>query len=52
MTRDLASMGQQIEQLKTSIAQLKAGQEQMAQQMSRDFANGACGSKSCGSQGR
>jgi hypothetical protein len=38
MTRDLAAMGQQIEQLKASIAQLRAGQEQMAQQMSRDFA--------------
>lgn len=37
MTRDLASMGQQIEQLKANIAQLKAGQEQMAQQMSRDL---------------
>jgi hypothetical protein len=41
MTRDLAAMGQQIEQLKASIAQLKAGQEQMAQQMSRDFARSA-----------
>jgi hypothetical protein len=38
MTRDLAAMGQQMEQLKASIAQLRAGQEQMAQQMSRDFA--------------
>ncbi len=41
MTHDLANMGQQIEQLKASIAQLKAGQEQMAQQMSRDFAKSA-----------
>jgi len=41
MTRDLATMGQQIEQLKASIAQLRAGQEQMAQQMSRDFARSA-----------
>jgi hypothetical protein len=30
MARDLASMGQQIEELKATIAQLKAGQQQMA----------------------
>jgi hypothetical protein len=30
-------MGQQIEALKATIAQLKAGQEQMAQQISRDM---------------
>jgi hypothetical protein len=35
MTRDLAAMGQQIEQLKANIAELKAGQEQMAREMSR-----------------
>jgi hypothetical protein len=35
MARDLATMGQQIEELRASIAQLKAGQDQM----SRDIAN-------------
>jgi hypothetical protein len=35
MTRDLAAMGQQIEQLKANIAELKAGQEQMAREMSK-----------------
>jgi hypothetical protein len=30
LTRDLAAMGQQVEQLKASIAELKAGQEQVA----------------------
>ena len=30
LTRDLAAMGQQVEQLKASIAQLKAGQDQVA----------------------
>ena len=30
LTRDLAAMGQQVEQLKASIAELKAGQEQLA----------------------
>lgn len=35
MARDLATMGQQISELKASIAQLKAGQEQM----SRDIAH-------------
>ena len=34
-------MGQQIEALKASIAQLKAGQEQMAQQISRDIVKNA-----------
>ena len=41
MTQDLAAMGQQIEELKASIAQLKAGQEQMAQQISRDVVKNA-----------
>jgi hypothetical protein len=36
--RDIAAMGQQIEDLKATVAQLKAGQEQMARQMSRDIA--------------
>ena len=34
-------MGQQIEALKTTIAQLKAGQEQMAQQLQRDVVRNA-----------
>jgi hypothetical protein len=38
VARDIAAMGQQIEDLKATIAQLKAGQEQMARQMSRDIA--------------
>ncbi|TWB04305.1 hypothetical protein [Bradyrhizobium stylosanthis] len=33
MTRDLAAMAQQIETLKANIAELKAGQEQMAREM-------------------
>ena len=33
MARDLATMGQQIEQLKANIAELKAGQEQMAREL-------------------
>jgi hypothetical protein len=37
MTRDLASLGQEVEQLKAGIAQLKASQEQM----SRDLAKAA-----------
>jgi len=37
-THDLAAMGQQIEALKASIEQLKAGQEQIAQQMARNSA--------------
>lgn len=41
MTQDLAAMGQQIEALKATIAQLKAGQEQMAQQISRDIVRNA-----------
>ena len=41
MTQDLAAMGQQIEALKATIAQLKAGQEQMAQQISRDMVRNA-----------
>jgi hypothetical protein len=35
MTRDLAAMAQQIEQLKTNIAELKAGQEQMARELTK-----------------
>jgi hypothetical protein len=35
MTHDLAAMSEQIEQLKTSIAALKAGQEQMAREMAK-----------------
>ncbi|WP_027582322.1 hypothetical protein [Bradyrhizobium sp. Ai1a-2] len=36
MAHDLATMGQQIEQLKASIAQLKAGQDQIAREMARN----------------
>ncbi|MGY0574227.1 hypothetical protein ACTGJ9_026760 [Bradyrhizobium sp. RDM12] len=35
MTRDIAAMAQQIDQLKTSIAELKAGQEQMVREMAK-----------------
>ena len=35
MARDVATMGQQIEQLKASIAELKAGQEQMSREMTK-----------------
>lgn len=35
MTRDLAAMAQQIESLKANIAELKAGQEQMARDMAK-----------------
>ncbi|OKO69231.1 hypothetical protein [Bradyrhizobium sp. AS23.2] len=35
MTHDLAAMAQQIEQLKANIAELKAGQEQMAREMTK-----------------
>jgi hypothetical protein len=35
MAHDVATMGQQIEQLKASIAELKAGQEQMSREMTR-----------------
>ena len=38
MVRDLAAMGQQIEALKASIEQLKAGQQQMAQQLAQQTA--------------
>jgi hypothetical protein len=38
MTRDLAAMTQQIEQLKANIAELKAGQEQMAREMAKPSA--------------
>jgi hypothetical protein len=41
MTQDLAAMAQQIEALNAAIAQLKAGQEQMAQQVSRDIVKNA-----------
>jgi len=33
LTRDLAAMGQQVEQLKTTIAALKAGQDQLTRDM-------------------
>jgi len=35
MTRDLAAMAQQIEALKANLAELKAGQEQMAREMAK-----------------
>ncbi|MCP3399546.1 hypothetical protein [Bradyrhizobium sp. CCGB20] len=35
MTRDLAAMAQQIDALKANIAELKAGQEQMAREMAK-----------------
>jgi hypothetical protein len=35
ITRDLAAMGQQIEQLKATVAELRAGQEQMAREMAK-----------------
>jgi hypothetical protein len=35
MTRDIAAMAQQIEQLKANIAELKAGQEQMIREMTK-----------------
>jgi hypothetical protein len=35
MTRDLASLGQEVEQLKASIEQLKAGQQQMARELAK-----------------
>jgi hypothetical protein len=35
MARDLAAMGQQIEQLKASIAELKAGQQAMARDLAK-----------------
>jgi hypothetical protein len=38
MTRDLTAMAQQIEQLKANIAELKAGQEQMAREMAKPSA--------------
>jgi hypothetical protein len=38
MTRDLAAMAQQIEQLKANIVELKAGQEQMAREMAKPAA--------------
>jgi hypothetical protein len=38
MSRDVASLTQQIEGLKASIAQLKAAQEQLTQQVARDMA--------------
>lgn len=39
MTRDLAAMAQQVEQLKANIAELKAGQEQMAREMAKPVAD-------------
>lgn len=38
MTRDIAAMAQQIEQLKADIAELKAGQEQMVREMTKPSA--------------
>lgn len=38
MTRDMAAMAQQIEQLKANIAELKAGQEQMVREMAKPLA--------------
>ena len=38
MSRDVASLTQQLEALKASIAELKASQEQMSQQLSREMA--------------
>jgi hypothetical protein len=35
MTHDLAAMAQQIEQLKANVAELKAGQEQMAHELAK-----------------
>lgn len=35
MTRDIAAMAEQIEQLKTTVAELKVGQEQMAREMTK-----------------
>jgi hypothetical protein len=35
MTRDMAAMAQQIEQLKANIAELKTGQEQMVREMAK-----------------
>lgn len=35
MTRDIAAMAQQIEQLKANIAELKTGQEQMVREMAK-----------------
>ena len=35
MTRDIAAMAQQIEQLKANVAELKAGQEQMVREMAK-----------------
>jgi hypothetical protein len=39
MARDLASVGQQVEQLKASIEQLKAGQQQMARDVAKASEN-------------
>ena len=38
MTRDIAAMAQQIEQLKANIAELKAGQEQLVREMAKPSA--------------
>ena len=35
MAQDLATMGQQVEELKATIAQLKAGQAQMARELAK-----------------
>jgi hypothetical protein len=39
MTRDIAAMAQQIEQLKANIVELKAGQEQMVREMAKPSAS-------------
>jgi hypothetical protein len=41
LTRDLAAMGQQVEQLKASIAELKAGQEQITRDVKATETRGA-----------
>ena len=45
MARDLASAGQEIEQLKASIAELKAGQQQMSREIARTSESKASESK-------
>jgi hypothetical protein len=45
MARDLAAMGQQIEQLKTRIDQLKAGQEQMSRDIAKNSEMGNSGTR-------
>jgi len=45
MARDLASAGQEIEQLKASIAELKAGQQQMSRELAKTSESKASESK-------